>query len=395
MATGNILPLPPIGVDTNSETYRRYFQSLDTEVSSGLAPVDAQYWLSTANVDLTNERNIGALSTGFVKITTVAGVATPSSTATVPVADISGTLPIANGGTNSNTALSGQSIVVSDGTRIVQGAAGTASTLLHGNAAGAPTYGAVALASEVSGTLPVANGGTNSGTALSGSSIMVSNGTGVVQGSAGTTTTVLHGNASGTPTYGAVSLTADVSGDLPFANLAQGAGTSVLGVTGGSTADVASIAASADGQILTRAAGALVWSLAPIIRVAGSLTTAQIRALNSAPVSLVAAQGSGQMIVPLEITFKSVRSGTTFSVNGAVLLRWSGIATDLINSTTFAWNPNTAGTVYRQRYCIDATPADGSEPRNVALVLTAAADMTGGDGTTLDYDVTYKVVNFS
>lgn len=34
----------------------------------------------------------------------------------------------------------------------------------------------------------------------------------------GTTTTVLHGNASGAPSYGAVSLTADVSGILPSAN---------------------------------------------------------------------------------------------------------------------------------------------------------------------------------
>ena len=34
----------------------------------------------------------------------------------------------------------------------------------------------------------------------------------------GTTTQVLHGNASGNPSWGAVSLTADVSGTLPPAN---------------------------------------------------------------------------------------------------------------------------------------------------------------------------------
>jgi hypothetical protein len=75
-------------------------------------------------------------------------------------------------------------------------------------------------------TIPVviSSGGTNSVTALSGSSIMISNGTSIIQGSAGTTTTVLHGNASGSPTYSAVSLTADVSGILPVAN--GGSGTS-------------------------------------------------------------------------------------------------------------------------------------------------------------------------
>lgn len=37
---------------------------------------------------------------------------------------------------------------------------GTTATVLHGNAAGNPSFAAVALATEVSGTLPVANGGT-------------------------------------------------------------------------------------------------------------------------------------------------------------------------------------------------------------------------------------------
>lgn len=71
---------------------------------------------------------------------------------------------------------------------------------------------------EVTGALPINRGGTNSATALSGSSIMVSNGTSVIQGSAGTATTLLHGNASGVPTYSAASLTADVTGVLPTAN---------------------------------------------------------------------------------------------------------------------------------------------------------------------------------
>lgn len=72
---------------------------------------------------------------------------------------------IADGGTASTTALSGLSIMISDGSKIVQGTAGTTTTVLHGNAAGAPTYGAVSLTAEVSGVLPFANGGTNAATA--------------------------------------------------------------------------------------------------------------------------------------------------------------------------------------------------------------------------------------
>ena len=157
----------------------------------------------------------------------------PTWSAVSLTADVTGVLPIANGGTNSSTALSGNSIAISNGTAIVQGAKGTTTTVLHGNAAGSPTYSAVSLTADVTGVLPIANGGTNSSTALSGDSIAVSNGTAIVQGAKGTTTTVLHGNAAGAPTYAGVSLTADVTGVLPIAN--GGTGISALG-TGVATA---------------------------------------------------------------------------------------------------------------------------------------------------------------
>lgn len=111
----------------------------------------------------------------------------------------------------------------------------------------AAASGTVDLTSEVTGTLPVGNGGTGittgtsggvpyfsgattmaSSAALAANQLVLGGGAGVAPatlGSLGTTTTVLHGNAAGAPTFGAVSLTADVSGTLPIANGGTGAAT--------------------------------------------------------------------------------------------------------------------------------------------------------------------------
>jgi hypothetical protein len=146
----------------------------------------------------------------------------------------------ASGTIASSAALTANALVLGGGagaTPTVLGSLGTTTTVLHGNASGAPTFGSVALASDVSGVLPVANGGTglSSGTsggvlaftasgtivssaALTANRIVLGGGAGAaptILGSLGTTTTVLHGNAGGAPSFGAVSLTADVSGTLP------------------------------------------------------------------------------------------------------------------------------------------------------------------------------------
>lgn len=79
----------------------------------------------------------------------------------------------------------------------------------------------------------------------------------------GTTFTALGKNTTATrylsntgtnnnPAWAQIDLTNGVTGRLPYANLAQGSALSVLGVTGNATADVASIAAGTDNQVLRR-----------------------------------------------------------------------------------------------------------------------------------------------
>lgn len=110
-----------------------------------------------------------------------------------------------------------------------------------------PDWQQVNLANGVSGILPVANGGTGlaSGTSggilgftatgtlassvvLTANALLLGGGAGAtptVLSSLGTTTTLLHGNAVGAPTFSAASLTADVSGTLPVANGGTGLAT--------------------------------------------------------------------------------------------------------------------------------------------------------------------------
>lgn len=153
---------------------------------------------------------------------------------------VSGKLPVANGGTNSNVALTGGTIMVSDLATgsIIEGPLGTSSTVLHGTAGpghgGSPFYAQVALGSEVSGTLSEALGGTGAGALTCTNQFMTSNGTlyscstptlaSAQYANQGTSTTLLHGNSPGNPSWSAVSLTADVTGTLPEARGGTNAG---------------------------------------------------------------------------------------------------------------------------------------------------------------------------
>jgi hypothetical protein len=76
-------------------------------------------------------------------------------------ADITGTLAVANGGTGQASNLTQYGVLYgSTTTAMATTLAGTSTQVLKGNASGAPTWGSVALGADVSGTLPVANGGT-------------------------------------------------------------------------------------------------------------------------------------------------------------------------------------------------------------------------------------------
>lgn len=133
---------------------------------------------------------LSGLGTGILKNTTATGVPSIAAAGDFPTlnqnttgsaASLSALLAVASGGTYlasgtsggilgytatgvlaSSVLLTTHAIVLGAGagaTPTVLASLGTSTTVLHGAAAGAPTFGAVALTTDVSGTLPIANGG--------------------------------------------------------------------------------------------------------------------------------------------------------------------------------------------------------------------------------------------
>jgi hypothetical protein len=160
-----------------------------------------------------------------------------------------------------------------DGTPSTPLGVGTSTQVLHGNASGIPSWGPVNLATDIIGSIGVLQGGTGISSGISGgipgfvnmeqmaSSVLLTQHALIVGGGVGATPTplaslgtansVLHGNASGDPTYSGVDLTADVINVLPIAN----------GGTGQTTGNAAFNALSpmtTDGDTITRSGGVAV-----------------------------------------------------------------------------------------------------------------------------------------
>lgn len=204
----------------------------------GQAPVDATYIVKTANSNLTAEQALSTLATGYMKVTTGTGTITSQA---VPI-------PVADGGTGA-TSFTTNGIIYKGATALASTAAGTTGTILKGNTGAAPTFGAISLTADVTGTLPVENGGTEA-TSFTSNGVLYGNATGAIQvTAAGASNTVLHGNTGVAPSYSAVSLTADVTGTLPIAR----------GGTNNSSAYTAGSVVFSNGTSLTQNNAQLFW----------------------------------------------------------------------------------------------------------------------------------------
>ena len=172
----------------------------------------------TSNAVLLGGATVGSVGPGAVNTVLLGTGGAPSFGAVdLSTAAVTGTLPVGNGGTGLTTYSSGDMLYASAANTLSQLGIGSADNVLVVSG-GFPTWGTVNLASSaaVTGTLPVANGGTGV-SSLTSNAVLLGGAT-VTDTGVGAANTVLLGTG-GAPSFGAVDLsTAAVTGTLPVGN---------------------------------------------------------------------------------------------------------------------------------------------------------------------------------
>lgn len=187
------------------------------------APDTATYIIQTANGSLGSAQVLGSLASGYVKVTTTTGVLS-SVTAITASTDLTGAVPVANGGTNLTSYTIGDLIYASGATTLSKLAGvATGNAVISGGVATAPSWGKIGLTTHVSGTLPAANGGTGIASYTIGDLVYASGAT-AISALAGVATgnALISGGVATAPSWGKVGLTTHVSGTLPVANGGRG-----------------------------------------------------------------------------------------------------------------------------------------------------------------------------
>jgi hypothetical protein len=305
------------------------------------------------------------------------------------------------GGTGQTIYTVGDILYASTTTALSKLASGAANTVLRSNGT-IPSYGQVVLTTDVTGTLPVANGGTGYASYAIGDILYASSSTALSKlADVATGNALLSGGVGTAPAYGKVGLTTHVDGTLPVANGGTGAvtltgyvkGTGTTAMTASATVPVADVSGLGTGVATFLAtpssanlaaavtgetgSGALVFAtsptlVTPVIGVATGTSLAATGAITSSGTAGIGyATGSGGTVT--QLTSKS----TTVTLNktcGQITMDAASLAHDTVVSFTLTNSTIAAGDVLILnhlnggsvgRYMLNAQCVGGSATINV------------------------------
>jgi len=265
--------------------------------------------------------NTGVLSfssgtTGFTPITTATGVVT-----------LAGTLIAANGGTGFATYAVGDLLYADTSTtldKLPDVVIGNA--LISGGVGAAPAWGKVGLTTHVSGTLPIANGGTNGFATPTAYGVAYGTGTAYAFTAAGTAKQALLANTGSAPTWSTLTSGASIlygDGSGGFSNVTIGTGVSFVGGT---------LSATGTGGTVTSVSGTAgritsTGGTTPVIDLASGVATAGTTG-SSTLIPVVTIDTYGRVT---GITTAANPQGTVTSVTGTSPVVSSGGATPAIS----------------------------------------------------------------
>lgn len=257
--------------------------------------------------------------------------------------------------------------------------------------AGSPITTSGTLALTVAGTsggIPYfsSTSGWGSSSLLTNNAIVLGGGAGAAPsplGSLGTTTTVLHGNAAGAPTFGSVSLTSDVSGQLPIANGGTGLssfGTGVATALGQNVSGSGSICLSS-GSACSSGGGGIVTYSGPSLTITGTLYF---------PIGGGGVSSSTETNVDVEApsaatvtNFYAQLSGTLTS--GTAVITWRKNAADTAVTCTItsgtSCNDVTHSFNVAQGDLVDIKVVASSSSVGLTIVMATQFGTTGSSGT--------------
>jgi hypothetical protein len=306
----------------------------------------------------------------FLSQTGTGSVSQAPSWASLSASDIqSGTLGATRGGTGQSSYTVGDLLYADTTTSLAKLAdVATGNVLISGGLSTAPAWGKVALASAVSGTLGVANGGTGTTTSTGSGNVVLSTSPTLVTPALGTPSSGTLTSCTGLP------LTTGVTGTLPIGN----------GGTGQTTANAAFNAlapsqSTNSGKYLTTNGSDTSWAtvtqttisfgstgLTPSTATSGAVTVAGTLAVANGGTGATTATGSGSVVLATSPTLVTPALGTPSSGN--------------FSSGTFTWptfNQNTTGSAAS----VSGSSSNGYGTRTVST----AAPSGGADG-----DIWYK-----